>query len=70
MSRLPHASTVRSAWRSFEADEPLEAITDRLRAAGFDPGPILDEGFGRSMRVRDPDGVWVQINMFDRELYT
>jgi catechol 2,3-dioxygenase-like lactoylglutathione lyase family enzyme len=55
---------------AFEADEPLEAIRDRLRAAGFDPGPILDEGFGRSMRVRDPDGVWVQINMFDRELYT
>jgi hypothetical protein len=41
-----------------------------LRSAGFDPGPIIDEGFGRSMRVRDPDGVWVQINLFDRELYT
>jgi hypothetical protein len=40
-------------------EEPLEAITDRLRSAGFDPGPIMDEGFGRSMRVRDPDGVWV-----------
>lgn len=63
-------SAVGSCELAFEADEPLEAITDRLRSAGFDPGPIIDEGFGRSMRVRDPDGVWVQINMFDRELYT
>lgn len=55
---------------AFEADEPLEAVAARLRAAGFDPGPILDENFGRSLRVRDPDGVWVQVNRLDRELYT
>ena len=42
----------------------------RLRSAGFDPGPIVDENFGRSVRVRDPDRVWVQINQYDRELYT
>jgi catechol 2,3-dioxygenase-like lactoylglutathione lyase family enzyme len=55
---------------AFEADEPLEAITARLRSAGFDPEPIVDENFGRSVRVRDPEGVWVQINQYDRELYT
>ncbi|MQA07835.1 MAG: VOC family protein [Pseudonocardiaceae bacterium] len=55
---------------AFEADEPLEAIMARLRAAGFTPEPITDQNFGRSMRVRDPDGVWVQINQLDRELYT
>jgi catechol 2,3-dioxygenase-like lactoylglutathione lyase family enzyme len=55
---------------AFEADEPLEAITARLRSAGFVPEPIVDENFGRSVRVRDPEGVWVQINQYDRELYT
>ncbi|WP_410667621.1 VOC family protein [Amycolatopsis sp. cmx-4-68] len=55
---------------AFEAGEPLEDVAARLRTAGFEPGPVLDEGFGQSMRVRDPDGVWVQINLYDRELYT
>lgn len=38
--------------------------------AGFEPGPPMDEGFGHSMRVQDPDGVWVQLNRYDRDLYT
>jgi catechol 2,3-dioxygenase-like lactoylglutathione lyase family enzyme len=55
---------------AFETDEPLEDVAVRLRAAGYEPGPVIDEGFGRSLRVPDPDGVWVQINAYDRELYT
>lgn len=55
---------------AFEAEEPLEDVADRLRAAGYAPGPILDESFGRSMVVRDPDGVPVQVNENDRSLYT
>ncbi|MEV6907385.1 VOC family protein [Amycolatopsis sp. NPDC051071] len=55
---------------AFEAGEPLEDVAERLRAAGFEPGPVTDEGFGHSLRVRDPDGVWVQINLYDQELYT
>lgn len=55
---------------AFEADEPLEAVAERLRAAGYAPGPILDESFGRSLQVRDPDGVPVQVNENDRSLYT
>ncbi|MEU0790587.1 VOC family protein [Amycolatopsis sp. NPDC005961] len=55
---------------AFETDEPLEDVANRLRAAGYAPGPVLDEGFGRSLRVPDPDGVPVQINAYDRELYT
>ena len=55
---------------AFEADEPLDDIAERLQQAGFAPEPIVDENFGRSMRVRDPDGVWVQINSNDRDLYT
>lgn len=55
---------------AFEAGERLEDVAARLRAAGFAPGPLIDEGFGHSLRVQDPDGVWVQINLYDRELYT
>ncbi len=55
---------------AFEADEPLGVITSRLRSAGFVPTAIVDENFGHSVRVCDPDGVWVQVNAHDRELYT
>jgi catechol 2,3-dioxygenase-like lactoylglutathione lyase family enzyme len=55
---------------AFEADEPLEAVVSRLAAAEFTAEPILDESFGRSVRVRDPDGVFVQVNEHDRTLYT
>ncbi|SEF23810.1 hypothetical protein SAMN05421837_102424 [Amycolatopsis pretoriensis] len=55
---------------AFETDEPLEAVATRLREAGYEPGPVIDEGFGRSLRVDDPDGVAVQINAYDRDLYT
>lgn len=46
---------------SFEATEPLEKVRDRLAGAGFD-AVVLDEAFGRSLRVVDPDGVVVQVN--------
>lgn len=55
---------------AFEADEPLETVAARLAAAGYPTEPILDESFGRSVRVRDPDGVFVQVNENDRTLYT
>lgn len=55
---------------AFEAEGPLEQISSRMEAAGFEPGVIVDENFGQSLRLRDPDGAWVQINRFDRELYT
>jgi hypothetical protein len=46
---------------SFESEEPLEAVQERLAVAGF-PSDIVDESFGRSLRVIDPDGVAVQVN--------
>ena len=55
---------------AFQSEEPLEAVVARLREAGYQPEGIADENFGRSMRVKDPDGVWVQINEHDPELYT
>jgi hypothetical protein len=56
--------------KSSQTTEPLEALAERLRAAGFEPEAIVDENFGRSLRVIDPDGVLVQVNENDRELCT
>ncbi|PAK93057.1 VOC family protein [Brevibacterium casei] len=55
---------------AFETDEPLEDVAERMRGAGYESGPVIDENYGRSVRVLDPDGVWVQINQYDRDLYT
>jgi len=57
---------------SFESDELLEDVRDRLVAAGFGDAVVLDESFGRSLRVTDPDGVPVQVNasMTDLHGYT
>lgn len=56
---------------SLLADGPLEDVVRALAAAGFPPAEgILDEAFGRSLRVTDPDGVEVQINEHDESLYT
>jgi hypothetical protein len=53
------------------ADEPLEAIERRLRAAGFPPeGTIIDQEWGRSLLARAPDGTTIQIDEQERELYT
>lgn len=67
-----HASTEHAGdcELAFEADEPLETVVERLAGAGFPTEPILDESYGRSFRVRDPDGVYVQVNENDRSLYT
>ncbi|HEY1458185.1 MAG TPA: hypothetical protein VGF15_06670, partial [Solirubrobacteraceae bacterium] len=55
----------------FVAEEPLEEVEQRLRAAGFPPeGRLVDQEWGRSLLVRGPDGATVQIDEQDRELYT
>jgi predicted enzyme related to lactoylglutathione lyase len=46
---------------TFQSAEPLERIADRLSAAGFEPG-ILVEDFGSLLHVRDPDGQEVQVH--------
>jgi hypothetical protein len=69
--RAPGEEDVGRCELAFEVSERLEDVAARLVAAGFEPGPLIDEGFGQSLRVQDPDdGVWVQINLYDRELYT
>jgi hypothetical protein len=56
---------------SFIAEEPLETLERRLRAAGFTPeGTVVDQEWGRSLFVRAPDGTVVQIDEQDPELYT
>jgi len=56
---------------NFVADEPLESVERRLRNAGFPPeGTIVDQEWGRSQLVRAPDGIVVQIDEQDSELYT
>ena len=39
----------------------LAATADRLRAAGFAPGPTADRPWGRTFVVRDPDGRRVEV---------
>jgi catechol 2,3-dioxygenase-like lactoylglutathione lyase family enzyme len=51
--------------------EELDALSARLKAADVTfERDISDEAFGRSMAVRDPDGLYVQINEHDQALYT
>jgi predicted lactoylglutathione lyase len=54
---------------SFQADELLEQVVERLREAGYEPATeIVDEAFGRSFTIRDPEGLLIQINENDYEL--
>ena len=48
---------------AFVAHEKLEQVADRLIQAGVPlHRDIADEAFGRSLQVKDPDGLVIQIN--------
>ncbi|WP_328392094.1 VOC family protein [Nocardia sp. NBC_00416] len=51
----------------FATDEPLETVATRLREAGYTP-ELVEEDFGRSLRLIDPDGVTIQIQELDTEV--
>ena len=52
------------------AQRPLEEIVSVLQKAGVGlRREIVDEAFGRSLTVYDPDGRPIQINEHDPELY-
>jgi catechol 2,3-dioxygenase-like lactoylglutathione lyase family enzyme len=54
---------------SFQADEPLEQVVDRLRRNGYEPATeIVDEAFGRSFTIRDSEGLLIQVNENDYDL--
>lgn len=55
---------------SFESDEDPDAVAARLADAGFADAVVLDENFGKILRVTGPDGSTIQINFSDRTLYT
>ncbi|MET9473546.1 MULTISPECIES: VOC family protein [unclassified Streptomyces] len=48
----------------FATDERLEDIAERLARSGYEYD-LVDENFGRSIRVTDPDGVVIQIQEID-----
>lgn len=54
---------------SFESEEPLEILLDRLHAAGFADAHIVDEAYGRVLVVTDPDGVEVHVDEVMSDLY-
>lgn len=48
---------------SLVATAPLEEVLARLAAAGITPeGGVVDQPFGRSILLRDPEGLAVQVN--------
>ena len=47
--------------------EPLEQVQERYRDALS--RAITDEAFGRSLALRDPDGLEIFVNEHDREAY-
>ncbi|MFJ7591689.1 VOC family protein [Streptomyces sp. NPDC097617] len=51
----------------FTTDEPLEDVARRLERGGH-PCEIVEENFGRSVRVTDPEGVVVQIQQIDPDV--
>jgi catechol 2,3-dioxygenase-like lactoylglutathione lyase family enzyme len=51
-------------------EEDLGVVAKRLDDAGYPHSGVLDENFGRKLRVKDPDGVIVQVNEHDPSLYT
>jgi uncharacterized glyoxalase superfamily protein PhnB len=54
---------------TLEVQEDLEALEAALIAAGAElERRITDEAWGKSLAVRDPDGLLIQINCYDREL--
>jgi catechol 2,3-dioxygenase-like lactoylglutathione lyase family enzyme len=54
---------------AFQADEPLEHVVERLHAEGYELATeIVDEAFGRSFTIRDPEGLLIQINENDYDL--
>jgi catechol 2,3-dioxygenase-like lactoylglutathione lyase family enzyme len=49
------------------AQDPLEQVEERFGNALA--RPIADEAFGRSLVLRDPDGLEIQVNEHDHSLY-
>ena len=56
---------------SMVTELPLEDVVNQIKENGLTlEREITDEAFGRSILVRDPDGLPIQINEHEVELYT
>jgi glyoxalase/bleomycin resistance protein/dioxygenase superfamily protein len=56
---------------NFESAGDLSDLEARLSSAGVEiHTPTTDEGFGRQLIVRSPDGLLVKINELDQSTYT
>ena len=56
---------------NFETAADLTRVERDLAAQGVDIAqPVTDEGFGRQLQVRSPDGLLIKINQLEPELYT
>ena len=54
---------------NFESHTSLEEVERVARAAGLEVvTPTSDEGFGRQLQLRSPDGLLVKINEIDSQL--
>jgi hypothetical protein len=53
---------------AFVVKEPLEALVTRLTSAGVEVREVVDEAYGRSIQVVDPDGSVVYLEERDPEL--
>jgi len=58
---LPVVAGPAAVQLTFTTDEPLDAVADRLRAAGYDDASVTREDFGGMLSVTDPDGCLVQV---------
>lgn len=55
---------------SLIAHERLESLLERLTTAGFTTAhPILDESFGRSVQLEAPEGLLIQVDELEIDLY-
>jgi PAS domain-containing protein len=54
---------------AFETDEPLETLCKRLQDAGYADARIIDESYGHSLQVTDPDGRVVYVNARSDDMY-
>jgi len=56
---------------NFESRTPLDDVEQRARSAGVVVAqPTSDEGFGRQLQLRTPDGLLVKINEIEADLIT
>ncbi len=55
---------------SFACEEKLEKLVERLETNHIELHQnISDEAFGRSLQLKDPDGLIIQVNEHDPDLY-